>query len=246
VAQSIKVAGVVLLCLGQIACNQTAQTAGMELAETAAGFDPTGIAGTALSVARSVQPKEDDHAESGFGLSQIAVSLDEVAAGRTDRPRPANPMKAAMARMAASQAGSVASTVIRGAMTGGMGLAASAPSLAMRAASTGMAMGQMAAADAQIEQAIAQAEAARAANRIVPDEDRPAEARAILSIVDGGRSAVWSNPDTGASGKVSLGRPTKAGEMTCRAVEQEWKGGGKSRKGSLFICLQDGIWYDLS
>jgi hypothetical protein len=243
VAVSNKVAGVVLLCLGQIACNQTA---GMQVAQTAAGLDPTGIAGTALSFAQSAQPEEDHEAAAGFNLSQIAVSLDDVAAGRTDRPRLANPMKGMMTKMAATQAMNVASTVVGGALTGGVGLAAAAPGLIMQAASTGMAMSQMAAADAQVEQAMAQAEAARAANRIVPDEDRPAEARAILSIINGGRSAVWHNAESGTSGKVSLGRLNKTEGMSCRVVDQEWKGGGETRKGNFVICVQDGVWYDLS
>lgn len=242
-APSNKLAGVVLLCLGQIACNQTA---GMQVANTAAGLDPTGVAGAALGFAQSVQPEENQDAGSGFNLSQIAASLDDVAAGRTDRPRLANPMKGMMTKMAANQAMNVASTVIGGAMSGGIGLAAAAPGLVMQAASTGMAMSRMAAVDAQVEEAMAQAEAARAANRIVPDEDRPAEARAILSIVNGGRSAVWRNDESGASGKVSLGRLNKAGGMSCRVVEQQWKGGGEARKGNFVICVQDGVWYDLS
>ncbi|NIX75634.1 hypothetical protein [Microvirga terricola] len=242
-APSGKLAGVVLLCFGQIACNQTAS---MQVANAAAGLDPTGVAGTALSFAQSVQPEEDHDAESGFKLSQIAVSLDDVAAGRTARPRLANPIQGMMTKMAANQAMNIASTIIGGAMTGGVGLAAAAPGLLMQAASTGMVMGQMAAMDSQVEQAMAQAEAARAANRIVPDEDRPAEARAILSIVNGGRSAVWRNAESGASGKVSLGHLNKAEGMSCRVVEQEWKGGGETRKGNFVICIQDGIWYDLS
>jgi surface antigen len=138
--------------------------------------------------------------------------------------------------------------VIGGAMTGGIGLAASAPSLIMRTASTGMAMGQMAAADAQIEETMAKAEAARMASRIVPDGDRPAEAQALLSIIDGpnGKSASWRNPDTGASGRITVRHTNTSAGMTCRIVEQEWKTGAESRKGSMAICRQDGRWYDLS
>lgn len=237
--------GAGLLLLGLSACNQSS---GMQVAGVVAGLDPTGISGTALGLAQMVQPEPEPQMNAGYDLSQIGVSLEAVAAGRTERPKFNNPMKGMMNDMAARQAASAARTVIGGVMSGGAGLIAAAPSLAMQAATTGMVMGKMAQADAQIEESMAKADAARAANRIVPDEDRPAEAQALLSIADApnGKSATWRNPETGASGKVTIGAANSEAGFTCRIVDQEWKAGGKTRKGGTAICEQNGVWYDLS
>jgi hypothetical protein len=151
--------------------------------------------------------------------------------------------------MVTRQAMSIASTIAGAAMSGGVGLAAAAPSLVMQAASTGVAMGAMGSAEGQIDQAIQQAEAQRAAERVIPDEDRPAEAQAILSVVNGpgGRSAAWQNPQTGSSGRVTIRQASPVpGGIRCRLVEQEWKRGGERRKSGMTVCTQNGVWFDLS
>jgi hypothetical protein len=113
-----------------------------------------------------------------------------------------------------------------------------------------MTTSQLAAARGQASAAIAQAGAQRAAQQLVPDADRPAEARAILSILDGAgaASAAWQNPSTGASGKVSL-KPTNRkafGALDCRLVRREMRSGGATRTGEMLACRSNGEWYDLS
>jgi surface antigen len=240
VIPTVKRSATLLVLLGVCACNQTGT-------QMAAGLDPTGMASTAASLAPQAEEPLDEEA-SQFNLSQIAAPLQDIAAGNTKRRRLTSPVKGVMGQMAAMQAMSIAQTVVTGVMTGGAGLAAAAPNLAMQAATTGIAMGQMAAIDAQVETAMAQAEAARAANRIVPDEDRPAEARALLAIANGpsGKSMTWSNPRSGAAGRVTMRNKSNTGGMSCRAFEQEWTSGSETRKGHAAICEQNGIWYDLS
>lgn len=239
------------LPLALSACNQTA---GSQIAGAAAGLDPTGIAGTAVSLAQSAAPEAED-ASSSMQLSRFAVRLQDVAAGRMERPSLTSALDSQMNQAMATQSMALASTIagaaVSGAMSGGIGLLAAAPSIAMQAASAGAMTAQMAAARERTQTAMAQAEAEREAARIVPQADRPAEAQAILSVIDGpgGRSTTWRNPETGASGKVSI-KDLPRGEMpadfVCRLVNQEWKGAEGTRKGAMVACRQDGEWYDLS
>ncbi|MBZ6077831.1 hypothetical protein [Microvirga puerhi] len=233
------------------ACNQTG---GARLASTAAGLDPTGIAGTAVGLAQSVAPAEEASSD-GVKLSRMAARLRDVADGRTDRPNLMSAVDGQMSQVMMMQnmalANSIAQAAIGGAMSGGVGLLASAPGIAMQAATTGMANAQISAARSQVQSAMVQAEAERAAARIVPEADRPTEARAILSVIDGanGRSTTWRNPETGASGKVTVQVFPKSDMsmgLVCRLVHQEWKGSEGTRKGSMVACKQDGEWYDLS
>jgi len=241
-----------VLTLALSACNQTA---GSQVASAVAGLDPTGIAGSAVSFAESVAPEAEDNASSSIRLSQFAVRLQDVAAGRMERPSLTSALDGQMNQAMATQSLALASTVagaaVSGAMSGGIGLLAAAPSIAMQAASAGAMTAQMAAARERARTAMAQAEAEREATRIVPQADRPAEAQAILSVIDGpgGRSATWRNPETGASGKVSvkdLPKGETSTDLVCRLVNQEWKGQEGTRKGAMVACQQDGEWYDLS
>lgn len=240
---------IAILALALGACNETG---GARMAGAVAGLDPTGIAGTAASFAQSAAPEDD--ASENVKLSRIATRLRDVAAGRTDRPNLMaavdSQMSQAMAMQNLALASTIAQAAVGGAMTGGVGLLAAAPGIAMQAASTGMMTAQMSAARSQVQSAMVQADAERAASRIVPQEDRPSEAKAILSVVDGagGRSATWSNPETGASGRVSVQHLSKGGMpgLVCRIVNQEWRGSEGSRKGAMVVCKQDGEWYDLS
>lgn len=244
-------AGALAMGLALAACNQTG--AGSVAVGAATGLDPTGLSGTAVSLAQSAQPEQEPDPQN-LDFSKFASRLSDVAAGNTARPnylgefdRQSSLM---MARHAAGMASTVASAAIGGAMTGGIGLAAAAPSLAMQAAAAGMTTSQMAAARGQASAAIAQAEAQRAAQQIVPDADRPAEAQAILSILNGagGASATWQNPSTGASGKVSLKPMNRRafGALDCRLVRRELRSGGATRRGEMLACRSRGEWYDLS
>lgn len=233
------------------ACNQTG--AGSIALGAATGLDPTGLSGTAVSLVQSAQPERDPDPQS-IDFSRFASRLSDVTAGNTARPdylgeidRQSSLM---MARHAAGMASTVASAAIGGAMTGGVGLAAAAPSLAMQAAAAGMTSSQLAAARGQASASIAQAEAQRASQQLVPDADRPAEARAVLSILAGAgaSSATWQNPATGASGRVSL-KPTNRkafGELDCRLIRRELRSGGTARSGEMLACRSSGEWYDLS
>jgi hypothetical protein len=239
-----------MLFLGLAACTQSG---GDVAADTAAAADPTGIASGAISQARAFRDESDEPDAAGFDLVSVGVPLQEVARGNTNRQNLMAGVKSRLTNMrnamVARQAMGIASTVAGAAMSGGVGLAAAAPSLVMQAASTGVAMGAMQSAEAQIDQAMQQADARRAAERIVPDEDRPAEAKAILSIVNGpgGRSAAWQNPQTGASGRVTIRQATAIpGGIRCRLVEQEWKRAGEHRKSGMTVCSQNGVWFDLS
>lgn len=242
---------VAVAALGLAACNQT----GSGMALDAAALDPTGLSShvaNGVSEARSTQ-QEKEMEERGVDLGQIGVPLQEVAQGKTARPNFMAGIKGSMTgirnQMAAQQAMSIAKAVVGGAMGGGLGLVAAAPGIAMQAATTGAMMGMIASSEAEMDRSMVQFEAQRAAERAVPDEDRSSEAQAILTIANGpsGRSASWQNPQTGSSGKVTMRKDTPIeGGMRCRSVEQEWKRGGETAKGNMAICLQDGVWYDLS
>jgi len=246
-------AGAGALAMGLIlaACNQTGP--GSVALGAATGLDPTGLSGSAVGLAQSVQPEQEPDSQD-IDFSRFAPRLADVAAGNTARPnylgefdRQSSLM---MARHTAGMASTVASAAIGGAMSGGIGLAAAAPSLAMQAAAAGMTTSQMAAARGQASAAIAQAEAQRAAQQLVSDADRPAEAQAILSILNGtgGSSAAWQNPATGALGRVSL-KPTNRkafGALDCRLIRRELRSGGATRRGEMLACRSRGEWYDLS
>jgi len=101
-----------------------------------------------------------------------------------------------------------------------------------------------------VNSARARGQAERAASQPVPDPDRPAEAQAILSVIEKGYGSgtAWQNPQTGASGRVTI-RPVAKGSFKgqdCRLVQREWRGGGKARKGDMVACRSNGEWYALS
>lgn len=222
-------------------------------ADMAARLDPTGLSASVVGTARDLRPNSEVPDDSGsIDLSLIAPRLDAVAAGDLSRPDMAGAIDGrisqAMTMQTLNLAASVANAGVGAAMTGGASLAA--PSLLMQAAGTGYAVSKMSEARGQVRGTMARAEAERAAARIVPDADRPAEAQAILSVIDGaGRSAAWQNPTSGASGKVTikaLNRSQMPGDIRCRLVVREWRGTGGSRRGNMMVCASCGVWYDLS
>ncbi len=241
--------GMLVLALALAACNQTSAVP-MVGASMVTAFDPTGISGTAVGLASSVGAQVGTGAapaEPDFG--QFAPRLRDVAAGNTARPNPMasidSQVDGIMAMQTLGLASSVTGAAIGGAMSGGVGLIGAAPQLAMQAAMTSERSSRLAAMSSQTRASLAKAEAERAAGRIVPDEDRPAEAQAILSIADaeGRGSAAWDNPETGASGRVTIqpvNRANGPATVTCRLVQQEWKRGQVARKGSMAICRSGG------
>jgi hypothetical protein len=209
-------AGALAMALLLAACNQNG--AGSVALGAATGLDPTGLSGTAVGLVQSAQPERDPDPQS-VDFSRFASRLSDVAAGNTARPNY-------------------------------LGELDRQSNLVMARHAAGMTTSQLAAARGQASAAIAQAEAQRAAQQLVPDADRPAEARAILSILDGAgaASAAWQNPATGASGRVSL-KPTNRkafGELDCRLVRRELRGGRATRTGEMLACRSNGEWYDLS
>ncbi len=201
---------------------------------TAAATEPMGSPTAGAEPAR---------ARPAISMAQMGVSLQHVAAGRIERPAIQGYASKAMAAAKAQAVGKGALNMAQAA------LSANPVAIGASALGTGMMMGQMAAADAAIAQAHAQADAARAANQVVPDEDRPSEAAAILSIAGrgAGASASWSNPATGGSGTVTLGKPHKVmDEMGCRPGTRTYKRGGASRRGDFLICQEGDDWFDLS
>lgn len=231
------------LCLALGACTQTG-------AEVATSLDPTGLSGAALSAAKSTE--DSDERGSGFNLNMIAPRLKDIAAGNLADP---DVTASASARMteaniknSMSLAMNAANQAIGAVATGGASLASGGVALAEQAAGNGLAMARSAEIQARMSSAQAMANAQRSASRAVPDEDRPSEAKALLILLDGsGRSTAWQNPETGASGKVTLGptHPSPNG-LTCRIVMQEWKGEGQVRNGNMALCRQNGDWYVLS
>lgn len=241
--------GAVLLGLALAACNQTG--AGSVAGGVAAALDPTGISGAAMDVADAA---ETASGASRVDFSTIAVRLKDVAAGKTSGPDYMAPLDrqiaATMAKQSAKMARSAAQAGIDAALTGGMSLSGSAFHLATQGAGNAMLAAQMAGARAQASADVAKAEAQRKAEQLMPDADRPLEAQAVLSILEGGagNSAAWQNPATGASGKVTLKPMDKRmfGGLDCRMFLREWRSGGTVRKGDMLACRDKGEWYDFS
>ncbi|MEE1656081.1 hypothetical protein VB618_07725 [Microvirga sp. CF3062] len=240
-------ASIVVVALALAACNQS--TAGSVAVGAATALDPTGLSGAAVSMAQSAEPEATS---ASMDFSSFALRLRDVAAGNTARPDHLAGFDQVATKLMADQAAGMAQTVgkaaVDGALTGGVGLVGAVPVLAKKAVTAGMIAGTMASARGQASASIAQAEAQRAAEQFVPDPDRPAEAQAILSILDqpGRGSAAWQNPQTGASGKVTIKAvdETMFGGMDCRLVRRELK--GSRRTGEMLACRSNGEWYDLS
>jgi hypothetical protein len=239
-------AGLVMMTLALAACNQS--TAGSVAVGAATALDPTGLSGAALSMAQSAQPEADP---ATMDFSSFAPRLRDVAAGNTAGPNQLAGFDHVTGKLMADQAASMAQTVgkaaVDGALTGGVGVVGAVPVLAKQAVNASIIAGTMAGARGQASAAIAQAQAQRAAEQFLPDADRPAEAQAILSILDqAGGSAAWQNPQTGASGRVTLKAVDQKmfGGMDCRLVKRELK--GSRRTGEMLACRSNGEWYELS
>lgn len=233
------------------ACNQTG--AGSVAVEAATALDPTGLSGTAISLAESAQPERDPDPQS-MDFSLFASRLSDIAAGNTAPPnhlrefdKQASQM---MAEQAAGMAQSAGQAAIDGALSGGLSLAGAGSSLAMQGLGRGMLAAQLAAARSQISASVAQGEAQRAAEQFLPNADRPAEARAVLSILDRsvGSHASWQNPETGASGRVTLKTKDRNsfGGLDCRILAREAKSGQAMRTGEMLACRNNREWFDLS
>ncbi len=241
--------GALAMTLTLAACNQTG--AGSVAGEAAAALDPTGLAGVGVSLARSA---EAEASAGSIDFSAFGTRLSEVAAGNTAGPNylAGFDRQAAivMARQSAKMAQSAAQAGIDAALTGGLSLAGSGSSLAMQGAGNAMMAAQLAGIRAQASADVTRAEARRKAEQLVPDEHRPSEARAVLSLLDGsaGGSATWQNPATGTSGKVTLKALDKRmfGGLDCRSIQREWRGGGTTRRGDMLACRSNGEWYGLS
>jgi surface antigen len=211
------------------------------------------LTGLALSASMQTAVAQAPGA-SGVDFSLLAVRLKDIAAGNTSGPNYMAPVDQriaeTMAKQSAKMARSAAQAGIDAAMSGGMSLSGSAYGLAMQGAGNAMLAGQLAGARAQASADVARAEAQRQAEQLVPDSDRPLEAQAVLSILEGqaGNSVAWQNPATGASGKVTF-KPVdkrKFGGLDCRMFLREWRSGGTVRKGDMLACRNRGEWYDFS
>jgi hypothetical protein len=231
------------------ACNQTG--GGSTAMGVAAALDPTGLSGAAMDVAEAA---EEASGSSRASFSALAPRLKDIAAGDTSGPNYMAPLDRQIAvttaRQSAKMARSAAQAGIEAALTGGLSLSGSASSLAMQGANSAIMAGQLAGIRAQASADVAKAEAQRQAEQLVPDTDRPLEAQAVLSILEGGAgsSVSWQNPATGASGKVTLKPMDKRmfGGLDCRMFLREWRSGGTVRKGDMLACRDKGEWYALS
>lgn len=242
-------ASVLLVALALAACNQTG--AGSVAAGVATSLDPTGVSGAALSLAASAEPEARAQT---VDFSLLGSRLSDVAAGNTAGPNYMGEFDRQAAGMMAEQAGkmtvSAGNAAVEAALTGGLSLSGSANNLAMQGLSSAALAAQLAAARGQASADVAKGQTMRAAIQVVPDADRPAEARAILSLLDqpGQGSAAWQNPATGASGRVTIQKsnPSMTGGMDCRLLKREFKSGNRTRTDDMLACRSGGEWYDLS
>lgn len=188
-------------------------------------------------------------------LDTVGVPLATLAAGTVTGPRPPDLVREVLTEIAAEHGPAVARRMMIAMATGGTVLVTGLPAMADGAASAHGKL--MAAQDAQVQvdAAYAASEATRAATALVPDEDRPREAEALLRLVEepAGSKLAWSNPATGAGGVVSIGAAEtskgadgRSAAITCRTVIREYSHGAVSRGGVGTICREQGVWYDLS
>jgi hypothetical protein len=242
-------AAVLAMTLMLSACNQTG--AGSAALGAATALDPTGLSGAVVSMAESIEPEARSQR---VDFSLLGPRLSEVAAGNTAGPDYMREFDRHASQMMAEQAGkmtvSAGHAAVEAALTGGLSLPGSASNLAMQGLSSGALAAQLAAARGHASADVAKAQAQRAAMQLVPDADRPAEARAILSLLDhpGESSATWHNPATGASGRVGIMRtdPEQFNGMDCRLLKRELKTGNRTRTDDMLACRSGGEWYDLS
>jgi hypothetical protein len=211
-------------------------------------FRRAGLAAAAVVLGTWTQA----HAQgaSRINFAAFAPRLSDIAAGNIAGPDHAAAYQRQMNQVTASQAATMGMTATQSTIdaifSGGRSLMTSVPYMAMQA---GMAAQAQASQDI-VNAARARGQAERAASQPVPDPDRPAEAQAILSVIEKGYGSgtAWQNPQTGASGRVTI-RPVVKGSFKgqdCRLVQREWRGGGKARKGDMVACRSNGEWYALS
>lgn len=255
---------------------------GGSMLETAASYDPTGLAGsalgygsmaaamagavngadeaavekaeeedaaaTAIAAATGTDPAAEPVALEDVDLGLIGSRLADVAQGRLvepERPDLMGPVALGLLREHGPQ---VARTMLVGSLTGGMGLAGNLPGIARGVVSEGSSVMRTAQAQQRINDAYEAARKARIEAEAVPDADRPAEAQALLSILDGppGRAKEWENGETGAAGRVIVTRNLPMeGDVSCRLVQREWRAGEEFRSGEAAICRQGADWYQL-
>lgn len=253
--------GAAALALALAACTSAGDggAAGTALA-MGTSLDLTGLSGTAVRLATPAVAaagvaagNADSEAGNGPDLSRFLPNVREVAAGKTARPRfaedAANAMDRENDRMMVNQLKSMAS-LMRGLATsgGGFGTAEAAVGLGQAAVHGGIRIAEQKAATEYTKNALSNAQSQFDSDRLVPDADRPAEARAILSIADAadGATASWSNPKTGASGTVSVQsmEMSESSDYRCRIVMRGWKG-SSMHTGTMGICQYQGEWYQL-
>jgi len=184
-------------------------------------------------------------------LDTVGVPLPMLAAGFITGPRPPDLVRAALAEIAAEHGPAVAKHLMVGAVTGGTAMVTKLPGFAEGAYVAQQKLAAAQAAQAEIEAAYAESEKSRPETALVPDEDRAAEAAALLKASDqpAGTNQPWRNDRTGATGSVEVGalQPDKtAPNIVCRQVHREYRQGTVERTGQGTICRQSGVWYDLS
>ncbi len=145
------------------------------------------------------------------------------------------------------------SMAISAAFTGGASLAGDALAMGERAASAALADARQAMAAGTLKQQIAkmmqQADAIRRTSALMPDSDRPAEARALQSAVGQapGTAIPWNNPQTQASGVVTVVGQKQVGPMSCVAVQRSYAKGPLKRGRPTDLCrYTDGQWYPMA
>jgi hypothetical protein len=273
---------ILLAASGYLLAACATDGSGGSMLETAASYDPTGLAGSAVAygsmaaamagaVNRTDEAAIEKAGEEAVVEAEIAavtgtdataepVALEDVdlkligsrladlAEGRMVEPQQPDLMGPVALGLLREHGPQVARTMLISSLTGGMGIAGNLPGIAEGVMNEGSSVVRTAQAQQRINDAYEQARKARIEAEVVPDADRPEEARVLLSIADGppGRPKEWSNDETGAAGRVIVTRdlPMEGG-VSCRLVQREWRAGDEFRSGEAAICRQDGDWYQL-
>ncbi len=188
-----------------------------------------------------------------FSMFSMAQPLEEIARGNVWKKLEAPDIAGYITgNMVANEGLNVAEQALGAAMsglaTGGASLAFSAMEMAQRAASMAAMAGMAASSQAQVDQSMAEADAMRRAQALMPDEDRPFEARAMIEMLKGEMGTVvpWTNPATGAKGVVMSVNQSDMGAIACLSVLRQYERGALKREVEGMLCRNEqGVWHQM-
>jgi hypothetical protein len=145
-------------------------------------------------------------------------------------------------------ASSAAGLATGAALGGGIGLIEGGAGLAMQASGVGSASGQVAVVHAGQRAALARGEAYEREARAGTEVDLPYQARALLTVLDSGRSSVaWRNPRTGKSGTIQITQMSGGrmpGVDECRsATSMRNNDDSEGYLNLMLVCKRAGEWW---